>query len=405
MTVFPETLPIPAEVLRIAGTLEEAGFETWCVGGAVRDNLLGFENSDYDLATSATPDQVRGLFRHTVPIGVTHGTVAVLDRNRRLHEITTFRKDVKTDGRHAVVEFGVSLEDDLARRDFTINAIAYHPSRNEWRDLFGGEADLVAKVIRAVGDPARRFREDYLRILRALRFAARFGFEIEQETWEAAVANAHGLEYLSAERVRDEWMRGLKSAEKPSRLVELWEAVGAGEIWLGEVVSRESGVRRWSLDAVDRFGERDPVLITSYLSGDPCRTLKRLRCSSAEIERGRRIGESRGQEPQATDVVEVRRWMSRVGPAADDLLKIVSAEQRGGSLTMAVADVRASEAPLTVSDLAVDGNDLLGVGMEAGPDLGRLLGLLLDQVIVDPELNTREQLLNRVKHEIGDVRS
>ena len=403
--LFPSRLPIPHEVLRIAGTLEDAGFETWCVGGAVRDNLLDFENSDYDLATSATPDQVRKLFRHTIPIGVAHGTMGVLDWNRRLHEVTTFRKDVKTDGRHAVVEFGVSLEEDLARRDFTINAIAYHPSRQEWRDLFGGEADLEAKVIRAVGDPARRFREDYLRILRALRFAARFGFEIEQETWEAAVANADGLKHLSAERVRDEWMRGLKNAEKPSRLVELWEAVGAGEIWLGEVVSRESGVRRWSLDAVDRFGERDPVLITSYLSGDPSRTLKRLRCSSAEIERGRRIGEFRGQEPQATDVVEVRRWMSRVGPAADDLLKIVSAEQRGGSLATAVADVRASEAPLTVSDLAVDGNDLLGVGMEAGPDLGSLLGLLLDQVIVDPELNTREQLLNRVQDEIGDVRS
>ena len=403
--LFPSRLPIPHEVLRIAGTLEDAGFETWCVGGAVRDNLLDFENSDYDLATSATPDQVRKLFRHTIPIGVAHGTMGVLDWNRRLHEVTTFRKDVKTDGRHAVVEFGVSLEEDLARRDFTINAIAYHPSRQEWRDLFGGEADLEAKVIRAVGDPARRFREDYLRILRALRFAARFGFEIEQETWEAAVANADGLKHLSAERVRDEWMRGLKNAEKPSRLVELWEAVGAGEIWLGEVVSRESGVRRWSLDAVDRFGERDPVLITSYLSGDPSRTLKRLRCSSAEIERGRRIGEFRGQEPQATDVVEVRRWMSRVGPAADDLLKIVSAEQRGGSLATAVADVRASEAPLTVSDLAIDGNDLLGVGIEAGPDLGSLLGSLLDQVIVDPELNTREQLLNRVQDEIGDVRS
>ena len=159
------------------------------------------------------------------------------------------------------------------------------------------------------------------------------------------------------------------------------------------------------MDAVDRFGERDPVLITSYLSGDPSRTLKRLRCSGAEIERGRRIGEFRGQEPQAADAVEVRRWMSRVGRAVDDLLKIVSAEQRGGSLTMAVADVRTSEAPLTVSDLAIDGNDLLGVGIEAGPDLGSLLGSLLDQVMVDPQLNTREQLLNRVKHEIGDVRS
>ena len=390
MTVFPETLPIPDPVLRIAGTLEDAGFETWCVGGAVRDNLLGHENADFDLATAATPAQVRGLFRHTIPIGVAHGTVAVLDRNRQAHEVTTFRKDVKTDGRHAVVEFGVSLEEDLARRDFTINAIAYHPSRNEWRDLFGGVADLEAKVIRAVGDPGRRFREDYLRILRALRFAARFGFEIEQKTWEAAVANVHGLEHLSAERVRGEWMRGLKTAERPSRLLGLWKAVGALTKWLPEVGSADP-------DAVDRFGERDPVLITSYLSADPSRTLKRLRCSSAEIERGRRFGEFRGQEPQARDVVEVRRWMSRVGTAADDLLKIVLAEQRGGSLATAVAGVRASEPPLSVSDLAVDGNDLLEIGIEPGPELGSLLRSLLDQVIVDPQLNTREQLLNRVK--------
>jgi len=392
MPVFPETLPIPDAVLEIAGTLEDAGFETWCVGGAVRDNLLDFDNSDFDLATSATPDQVRELFRRTVPIGVAHGTIGVLDRNRRPHEVTTFRKDVKTDGRHAVVEFGVSLEEDLARRDFTINAIAYHPTRQKWVDLFGGQADLEAKVIRAVGDPAQRFREDYLRILRALRFAARFGFEIEQETWAAAVANADGLEHLSAERVRDEWVRGLKGAEKPSRLVELWEAVGALTKWLPETGSVDPEV-------VDRFGERDPVLITSLLSGDPSRTLKRLRCSSAEIERGRRIGEYRGQEPQATDVVEVRRWMSRVGPAVDDLLKIVSAEQRGGggSLATAVADVQASKAPLTVSDLAVDGNDLLEIGIEPGPELGRLLGSLLDQVIVDPKLNTKAQLLNRVQ--------
>ena len=162
LTAFPPQLPIPPEVLRIAETLEEAGFETWCVGGAVRDNLLDFQNSDFDLATSATPDQVRKLFRHTVPIGVAHGTVAVLDRGRQAHEVTTFRKDVTTDGRHAVVEFGASLEEDLARRDFTINAIAYHPIRYEWVDRYGGEDDLSAKLLKAVGDPDARFKEDFL---------------------------------------------------------------------------------------------------------------------------------------------------------------------------------------------------------------------------------------------------
>ena len=169
-------IPIPEEVLEIALVLERAGFEAWCVGGAVRDALLGDPNADFDLATSATPDVVRRLFPRTVPVGLRFGTIGVLDRARRLHEVTTFRKDVETDGRHAVVEFGVSLEDDLARRDFTINALAYHPLRHEWRDPFNGRADLTTGVIRAVGDPSGRFREDYLRILRGLRFASRLGF-------------------------------------------------------------------------------------------------------------------------------------------------------------------------------------------------------------------------------------
>ena len=125
-------------------------------------------------------------------MGIKYGTVGVLDRTRVLHEVTTFRRDVATDGRHAVVAYGVSLEEDLARRDFTINAIAYHPLRHEWRDPFGGAARSGGALIRAVGDPAQRFREDYLRILRALRFAARFDFAIDPATWEAAAVQPPG---------------------------------------------------------------------------------------------------------------------------------------------------------------------------------------------------------------------
>src|ERR1700681_2224392 len=150
---FPDRLPIPPEVLEIARKLEVAGYETWCVGGAIRDNLLDLENHDFDLTTAAPPQEVRRLVPRTVPVGIEHGTVAVLDQRDRLHEVTTFRKDIRTDGRHAVVEFGVSLTDDLARRDFTINAIAYHPQKHEWRDPFAGEADLEKRLIRSVGDP------------------------------------------------------------------------------------------------------------------------------------------------------------------------------------------------------------------------------------------------------------
>src|SRR5207237_8654972 len=173
-------------------------------------NLLKVENHDFDLTTAAPPDEVRRLFKRTVPVGIEHGTVAVLDQKNRQHEVTTFRRDIKTDGRHAVVEFGVSLMDDLARRDFTINAIAYHPIRHEWRDPFQGEQDLAKQLIRSVGDPNWRFQEDYLRILRGLRFSARFEFRIHSRTLEAAKANAQGLAQLSAARVRYVWCIGIE---------------------------------------------------------------------------------------------------------------------------------------------------------------------------------------------------
>src|SRR5215218_785852 len=169
------SLAIPRAVQRIAERLEEAGYETWCVGGAVRDAMLGHPHLDWDLATAATPQQVQKGFRRTVPVGIDFGTVGVLDDAGVMHEVTTFRRDVRTDGRHAEVEFGASLDDDLARRDFTINAIAYSPKCNVLHDPFGGRRDLMLGVVRAVGDPRTRMREDRLRALRAIRFAGCFG--------------------------------------------------------------------------------------------------------------------------------------------------------------------------------------------------------------------------------------
>ena len=163
----PADLNPPASVLDIAARLERAGFETWCVGGAVRDALVGQRHSDWDLATAATPEQVMQLFpRRTIPVGVPHGTVGVLDPAGVMHEVTTFRRDIRTDGRHAEVEFGASLDEDLARRDFTVNAIAYSPSRHVLHDPFDGRGDLRRHLLRAVGTPADRMREDRLRALR-----------------------------------------------------------------------------------------------------------------------------------------------------------------------------------------------------------------------------------------------
>lgn len=381
MMAFPATLPIPDEVLRIARRLEEAGFETWCVGGAIRDNLLGVANHDFDLTTAAPPSEVQKLFKRTVPVGIEHGTVAVLDATNQPHEVTTFRKDIQTDGRHAVVEFGGSLMDDLARRDFTINAIAYHPIRHEWQDPFQGAQDLDKKLIRSVGDPNWRFQEDYLRILRALRFSARFDFRIHPRTLEAAKANVQGLAQLSAERVREEWFKGIQTAKKVSKLVALWKDIGAKRIWLPEL---------GDASGVDKL-PRDPVVLTAYIAKDPASLLTRLKSSNRDIERGRAIGKWRETYPDPKDPVRVRRWLSEVGEYVDDLLVGAS-----DALRKAVAGIRAEHPPLALKDLAVKGDDLIAAGVRPGPDVGEALARLLDEVLEDPKRNTRDYLLSRV---------
>ena len=378
---FPAQLPIPSEVLKIARKLEDAGYETWCVGGAIRDNLLGLANHDFDLTTSAPPPEVQKLFTRTVPVGIEHGTVVVLDATNQPHEVTTFRKDIQTDGRHAVVEFGVSLMDDLARRDFTINAIAYHPINHAWRDPFKGEQDLAKKLIRSVGDPNWRFQEDYLRILRALRFSARFEFRIHSRTLEAAKANVQGLAQLSAERVRDEWFKGIHTAKKVSKLVTLWTDVGAKRIWLPEL---------GDTSGVDKL-PRDPVVLTAYIAKDPASLLTRLKCSNRDIERGRAIGKWRDRYPDPRDAAGVRKWLAETGEYADDLL--VGASE---ALKRAVATIRAANPPLALKDLAVKGDDLIAAGVRPGPDVGEALARLLEEVLEDPARNTKAYLLSRV---------
>jgi tRNA nucleotidyltransferase (CCA-adding enzyme) len=386
---FPERVPVPEEVLEIAHVLEDAGHEAWCVGGALRDTLLGDPHSDFDLATSARPEEVQRLFRRTAAIGVEHGTVGVIDRKRVMHEVTTFRRDVETDGRHAVVEYGASLDDDLARRDFTINAIAYHPLRGEWRDPHGGKRDLEAGVVRAVGDPAARFREDYLRILRAIRFAARFGFTIEAATWAAAREAARGLGRLSAERVRDEWFKGLRTARELGTLVRLWRESGAAATWLPELHrAGEGGLPPAALSPPPR----DPVLLTGLLSTDPAGLLRRLRASNAEIARAQAMAAG-PTEPPAADEVAIRRWLAAVGDAADDLAALHRL-RRGGEpdWVRTVATIRERGDPLTRAELAVTGRDLEALGL-SGKRVGETLAALLDRVLEEPAANTREQLL------------
>jgi tRNA nucleotidyltransferase (CCA-adding enzyme) len=402
---LPASITIPEDVLDIARELEAGGFEAWCVGGALRDTLLNEPNSDFDVATSATPDEVKRLFAHTVPVGELFGTIAVRTR-RRYHEVTTFRQDVSTDGRRAVVAFGASLEEDLARRDFTINALAYHPLRQEWRDPFGGEADLGQKLIRAVGNPQQRFREDYLRILRALRFAARFDFAIEPATWTAARDAAEGLPSLSAERVRDEWFKGLRTARSLATLVRLWWDSGAAALWLPQLISiaEPAGAPDGPAAVLARLEarraaplSRDPVLLTALLCREPVAVLGRLKASRAEIGRAAAIVTGPA-EPDAVTPLAVRRWLAAVGDAADDLSVIWQLRHGIAPQWIGVMrGIRERGEPLTRKALAITGDDLIAAGMTPSPALGAILDQLLGQVVDDPSLNSREILLARAR--------
>ena len=194
---------LPHYITDIIGTLEKAGYEAYVVGGCVRDALLELKPKDYDIATNALPETVLQLFSHTIPTGLKHGTVTVV--SEQLVEITTYRTDSQyTDHRHPdAVSFVRSIKEDLARRDFTINAMAYHPQRGLY-DPFDGQTDLKNGIIRCVGDPLRRFEEDALRMLRAHRFAARYHFQIEQSTKQAMEQKASLISCVSVERIRKE---------------------------------------------------------------------------------------------------------------------------------------------------------------------------------------------------------
>lgn len=423
-----ELRPPPA-VRRIAERLERAGYETWCVGGAVRDALLGIPHLDWDLATAATPSEVRRLFPRTVPVGLAFGTIGVLDDAGVLHEVTTFRRDVRTDGRHAEVEFGVSLDDDLARRDFTINAIAWSSTRNELRDPFHGREDLRAGIVRAVGEPGARMREDRLRALRAIRFAARFGFAIEPRTWDAVAASAPHLDRLSAERVKQELDKTMEQVARPSVALELWRGSGA----LAALVPALATLDPVAFAAVDciplpRGGplaeRRRRLRLAVLFSGVPAReahrTLKALRFSNADArlvgglaEQWERLGGGleAALERGALSDADVRRWVAaagRVGSA--DFLRVAAAHwaarREAGRPAPDPLAVRrfygralraAYREPVDLGSLAVSGDDLRAAGIAPGPRMARILQGLLDWVLEDPARNTVTELLPRAR--------
>jgi tRNA nucleotidyltransferase/poly(A) polymerase len=435
----------PAAVLDIAQRLQSHGHQAWAVGGAVRDALLDRHGDDWDLATDALPETVRRIFRRTFPIGIAHGTVGVLGSDRVLYEVTTFRRDVETFGRHAVVAFAEHLEDDLARRDFTINAIAWNPLTGEIRDPYGGVQDLQGRTLRTVGNPAERFAEDYLRVLRALRFAGHFQLVVESETWQALKDAVPQLGMLSAERVREELWKVLSKTRAASTTLRLYADAGVLSQLFPELAATVgidvAGARdAWdiSLAGVDAIPPRRTLLRVAALlhalgyPGARARDLRggwrytgheaigarhaeavmrRLKASNVDIERVTELVRKQSDLfPPDAPPAGVRRWFLHVPPAlVNDFFRLRIALWRAWPVAGGDRDLlerwrkahaeRLRHPILTLSGLAIDGHDLRDLGIEPGPRYSRILQHLLDCVIQQPALNTREQLLALVRQE------
>jgi tRNA nucleotidyltransferase (CCA-adding enzyme) len=443
---------VPDDVRDICQRLREAGHRSWIVGGCVRDVLIHEAHrppeGDWDIATDARPERVQKLFRRVVPTGIKHGTVTVL-RGDRSYEVTTLRGETTySDGRRPdSVYFVDDITDDLARRDFTVNAIAFDPLEDRLIDPFDGIGDLERRVLRAVGEPAARFAEDGLRVLRAARFVATLELEIEPDTARAIEPSLASYRKVSPERIRDEWMKTMK-ARRPSRAFEVMREHGMLAVTAPELLE-SVGCEQNRYHAYDVWGHAlacldacppQPVLRVAGLLHDVGKPrsrafsdktadytfyeherigaemadplLARLRFSTEERERVVKLVRHHliCYEDSWSDSA-VRRWVQRVTPElleqlyelnrADVLGKGKQPEEdleRLAALQKRVAELLAAGAAMSVRDLAIGGRELMSeLGMQPGPRIGSLLRELLEEVLERPELNQRERLLERAR--------
>jgi poly(A) polymerase/tRNA nucleotidyltransferase (CCA-adding enzyme) len=444
-----EHIEIPEDLLKIVRKIADSGFACYLVGGAIRDHFLSRPANDWDIATNATPEQILRLFPSVIPTGIKHGTVTIVWRGRH-YEATTFRTEsTYSDGRHPDgVMFASTIEEDLSRRDFTMNAIAYDPLRLSFVDPFDGHGDIIRKTIRAIGDARERFDEDGLRPLRAVRFAAQLGFEIEASTFEAIGQAIPRFLLIAEERIREEMVKLLVSPI-PSKGIRLLRSSGLLEHVLPELaacISVDQGgyhsfdVFDHSLLACDSI-RADPILRLAALLHDigkpACRELadggrysfhrhesigaelaekamRRLRFSTDEIRKVSHLIKQHmfSYDASWTDAA-VRRFVARIGE-----------ENIGNAFELRFADgfalaaepidpnpltrlreridgILAARHALCVKDLAISGNDLASIGMRPSPEMGAMLSRILDAVIEDPGLNTKETLLDMAKRWIA----
>jgi len=437
---------IPKGVLNIIDVLRQNGFSAYVVGGSIRDILLGMPVYDWDITTDASPQQVTSLFDKVVPTGIKYGTVTVLLKDGDF-EVTTFRCDEKySDGRHPdKISFTKDIKEDLARRDFTVNAIAYDPIEDKLIDPFGGRSDLEKKIIRAVGEPLERFKEDGLRALRACRFAAKLEFSIEDATLRAISKTLRIFKKVAAERVRDEIMK-MMSSEKPSLGFEYMRKAGLLKMILPEL-EKCVGVEQpkafhvhdvyyHSIYACDAAPKELPLIRIAALLHDiskpACKKgdtfydhdnagavaarkiMKRLKFSNDDTKDVvNLIKNHMFNYTQEWSDSAVRRFIKRVGPDnLEDLFILRISDMKAmerqidpgylKGLKSRVKKVLDEENALNISDLKVNGKDVMkALKIKESPKVGKILGSLLEKVLDDPILNNRESLLKIIRQYKG----
>lgn len=405
---------LPNDVSTIIEVLEQAGYEAYAVGGCVRDSLLNEEPKDYDITTSATPSEVKALFRRTIDTGIEHGTVTVR-MGGVSYEVTTYRIDGEyEDFRHPKeVKFTGSLEEDLKRRDFTINAMAYN-EKTGLVDLYGGEEDLKNRLIRCVGDPVQRFTEDALRMLRAVRFAAQLSFTIEDETFKAMKALHDNLAHVSAERIYVELSKTLMS-DNPEMIEDAYRA-GLTGIFMPELDAFFAGDKAEEvLRNLKKSDKNLQVRLTILLenvnakddeeAGDmACDVLRRLKTDRFTFETVKKLVTLRTFILK-DDRYEVRKFLAKYGRGITEyyikVLYVKSEKEKeiAEKLKATVDAIYDANECVTVKDMALSGKDLIEMGFEKGTIIGDKLNKLFEAVLKDPSLNNRDDLIRIAKQE------
>ena len=439
-------IKMPGKVNKIIGVLQEAGFEAYAVGGCIRDSLLGRTPNDWDITTSAKPMEVKALFSHTIDTGIQHGTVTIL-LDREGFEVTTYRIDGEyEDGRHPKeVSFTGSLEEDLKRRDFTINALAYNETAG-LIDIFEGQRDLKDGIIRCVGNAEERFTEDALRMLRAIRFSAQLGYRIEENTLAAIHKLAGNLEKISAERIQTELLK-LMVSPHPDYLRTAYEC-GVTKVFFPEFALAMETPQNHPHHCYN-VGEHilhsllevpaDKVLRLTMLLHDiakpQCLTvdekgithfhgheemgaemsrviLRRLRMDNDTTDKVCRLVRFHDYgNGVAPDRRIVRRAVNKIGEDLfDDFILVKKADLLAQSMYLreeklsnlaawdaCYREIREAEECVSLRTLAVNGRDLIAAGLQPGRELGDILKQLLDEVLETPEKNEKDYLISRAK--------